>query len=301
MLRIPERVQDVPWLDLPPRVASGLEAARLATGAAPASRADDPISRISHEAIDYAAALPITDARLLSSRLYRYNTTPCSDDLRAAFGGNAQVAGMLGLNGSSAQLQRLAGSGYERVDHIHWHAWTRRTFIDAGTFNSLRYKLYVSPNPRAIVHVFEQTLKVAVELQVPSFKIGKSIGNLLRPDKLILYTDSASALDIVTTELKGVLAPHPAQGVPFTKCLDATGMLSAGADPPRSLDPSDPAQAESWRAWITHRLALAILQARAVSSDPSMHRELVLTRLSLEGIDTREWTPCPQLWQGEPS
>ncbi|HYP06069.1 MAG TPA: hypothetical protein VER03_07510, partial [Bryobacteraceae bacterium] len=275
---------------------SGPAAAPLLTAQANFERVTDPIAQLSHEAIHYAARLPITDARLLSSRLYRYNTTPCGDALRSAFDGNAQIAGMLGLAGSSPLLARIAGAGYDRVDHTQWHAWTLRTGLHP---ENLTYKLYVSPDPRAVVDVVEATLRIATDLRIPSFKIGRSVGNLVRPDKIVLYADSEDELLALASALEPLLAPHPAQGVPFTKCVDAQGMLSIGVDPPRSLCLSGWAQAESWRAWIADRLAIALIQARAFSKDPAAHVEFALSKLFIEGIDTRDWTASPKLWQGE--
>lgn len=277
---------------------SGPAAALVLTPNASFETVADPIAQLSREAIAYAARLPITDARLLSSRLYRFNTMPCSDDLRSAFGGNAQIAGMLGLAGSSPLLARIAAAGYDRVEHTQWHAWTRRTGLHP---ESLTYKLYVSPDPRALVDVVEATLDIAAEQQIASFKIGRSLGNLLRPDKIVLYADSEHELLALAAALEPKLARYPVQGVPFTRCVDAQGMLSVGVDPPRSLCLSGWAQAESWRAWIADRLAIALVQARASSNDPSAHLEFALAKLFVEGIDIRDWTACPRLWQGEAS
>lgn len=294
-------LDEVVELRTPAGFVSGPEAAPLITPRVTDFPVDDPIAQLSLEAIRYAATLPVSEPRLLSARLYRYNTMPCSTDLRLAFGSAPQIAGMMGLAGSSPLLQRLTGAEYDRVDHIHWHAWSRRSHVDDAAIDKLRYKLYVSPDPRTTVDVVERTVGIAIELKVPSFKLGKSLANLLRPDKFILYTDSSAALDVLATELSRELAEYPVQGVPFTKCIDGRGMLSTGADPPRSLCLSGWAQAESWRAWIADRLALAILQARAFSKSASAHCEFALGKLSVEGIDTRDWTPYPELWQGESS
>jgi hypothetical protein len=280
---------------------SGPAAAPFLSAMPSTSERTDPISRISRDALQYAASLPVDDARALSSRLYRYNSVPCSSELQSAFGNNSQIAGMLGLTGSSSLIRCLSDAGYERVNHVHWHAWTRRRFLEPESLNSLRYKLYISPAPHVLFEVVERAMEIAVRLQIPSLKIGKSIANLLRPDKFIFYTDSIEALDLLAQELQPEIDEFPAQGVPFTQSLYTTGIISAGSDPPRSLCNSGWAQAESWRAWITDRLALALMQARDHTASRAAQCEFALSKLSVEGIDTRDWTATPQLWEGEPS
>lgn len=256
------------------------------------------IARLSKEALRYAAALPITDPRSLSARIYRYNTAPFTPGIQSSFGNAVRTAAILGLAGAAPLISRLIREGYERVDHEQWLAWTRRRFVDPEAASTLRHKLYVSPILSALPEVVDRALKVAIDLHVPSFKIGKSAGNLLRPDKFVLYLDSAETLEAVSAQLQRELAEFPAQGVPFTRMLDQTGMLSAGADPPRSLCISGWAQAESWRGWVADRLALALLQARSFSNAET-RCEFALTKLSIEGIDTRDWVPTDQLWKGE--
>jgi hypothetical protein len=232
----------------------------------------------------------------LSARIYRYNTAPLTPEMQDAFGNPARTAGLLGVAGASPLLNLIARSGYERVDHDQWFAWTRRRYLAPEAACSLRYKLYVSPATKALADVVERALNVAIRFEVPSFKIGKSAGNLLRPDKFIFYLDSAETLGELSAQLHRELADYQAHGVPFTRMLDSAGMLSAGADPPRSLCISGWAQAESWRGWIADRIALALLQARAFTN-LDMRCEFALTKLSIEGIDTRDWAPTGQLWQ----
>jgi hypothetical protein len=206
---------------------------------------------------------------------------------------------MLGFSGTSRQLRSLIEAGYRGVEQSQWYSWTRPSYLETENKAKLRYKLYVSPAPHAVVDVVERAVKVAVQLEAPSFKIGTSIGSLLRPDKFILYTDSDQALHLLASELKRELAGYPAQGVPFTKPLDTTGMLSASLEPPRSFCLPGWEHAESWRAWITDRLAVALVQARSFSRDPAIQCEFALSKLYIDGIDTHEWTATSRLWQGQ--
>lgn len=277
---------------------SGPEAAILMAATQQSSNSEGAIARLSREAIHYAASLPVTDPRLLSARIYRYNTAPLTAETQANFGDPAQTAGLLGLAGASPLLSAIARSGYERVEHEQWLTWTRRGYLGPETAGSLRYKLYVSPVVNVLPEVVERALKIAIDLEVPSFKIGNSAANLLRPDKFIFSLDSAETLNALSAQLQRELAEYPAQGVPFTRMLDRAGIVSAGDDPPRSLCIPGWGQAESRRGWIADRLALALLQARSFAN-LQIRCEFVLTKLSIEGIDTRDWALTSQVWQGE--
>jgi len=88
----------------------------------------------------------------------------------------------------------------------------------------------------------------------------------------------------------------PAHGVPFTAEVAGEGLLSWGLDPPASEHLIEWQERESWRLWLTNRLANAILLAR---QDPERTIEpslFALERLRLEGVDTTTWTPSETLW-----
>jgi hypothetical protein len=95
----------------------------------------------------------------------------------------------------------------------------------------------------------------------------------------------------------------PAQGVPFTSEIAGDGLLSWGMDPPSSEWTALAKGAESWRLWLTHRLARALLSARgAAVADTGETAEIepwrfALERVRLEGIDTDSWTPGGGLWR----
>jgi uncharacterized SAM-binding protein YcdF (DUF218 family) len=79
-------------------------------------------------------------------------------------------------------------------------------------------------------------------------------------------------------------------------------------DPPASERPLAGGR-ESWRLWLTHRLARALLAARAArASGPTTGStagataaepwQIALERLRLEGVSTETWTPGSGLgWQ----
>src|SRR5256885_13570911 len=58
----------------------------------------DGLSRLSHEALNYAASLAQNDPLVLSDRLYRFNTRPLSPRWRARLADAAAVARLLDAN-----------------------------------------------------------------------------------------------------------------------------------------------------------------------------------------------------------
>lgn len=257
---------------------------------APPERPEGPSSRLAREALAYAGSLPVSDARRLSARLYTYNSIPATARWKAALCSAEAVADFLGLGPRGPNSDALANLGYEELDHPQWFAWTRR----AATLDNLRWKLYVSPRPEHLAAVLGRAIPLLGELGAGSLKIGRTAQNLLRADKFIVYLESAPALERLAAALRHELSGTPVQGVPFTCACGDDALLSWGVDPPRSLCLAGWAQAESWRAWIANRLAIALLQARAArSSEPW---RFALARLAAEGIDPVRWAPGPELW-----
>ncbi len=94
--------------------------------------------------------------------------------------------------------------------------------------------------------------------------------------------------------LRPALAGLAADGVPFTAACSADGLLSWGIDPPAEPG-ADLASRESWRLWLTNRLALALVAARgAAATMPPW--QFALARLALAGIDPRSWAPGEVNW-----
>ena len=100
----------------------------------------------------------------------------------------------------------------------------------------------------------------------------------------------------MAAQLSSELAGCPSQGVPFTAELAGSeGLLSWGMDPPRSQHMLEWQERESWRLWVTNRLALALVAARRDGGllEPWQY---ALARIELEGIDATTWTPHGDLW-----
>ena len=87
--------------------------------------------------------------------------------------------------------------------------------------------------------------------------------------------------------------------MPFTAALADDGLLSWGMDPPHSDRIPGWSGIESWRIWVTNRLARNILRARALGSGGLEPWHYALMRLGLEGVDTDGWLPTPAIWKAE--
>ena len=53
---------------------------------------------------------------------------------------------------------------------------------------------------------------------------------------------------------------------------------------------------ESWRLWLTNRLAVALLAARR-DGGPLEPWQYALARLEIDGIDPSTWAPSADLWE----
>ncbi len=84
--------------------------------------------------------------------------------------------------------------------------------------------------------------------------------------------------------------------MPFTAALGDDGLLAGGIDPPASEQIPDWPGGESWRAWVIHRLARAILRARALPQVEAEPWLIALDRLRLEGVDVEAWLPSESIW-----
>jgi hypothetical protein len=94
------------------------------------------------------------------------------------------------------------------------------------------------------------------------------------------------------------LAGCPAQGVPFTAQMTEDGLISRGIDPPPDNALPGWMERESWRLWVTNRLATAILAATPERGGGMEPWQFALRRMRLEGVDTATWTPSDRIWDG---
>ena len=251
------------------------------------------------KALAYGQSLGLTDRMALSMRLYGYNRAPLSPYWKQILRDAGAVAEFLGIRagGNQELLEREwldAAPGSEG-----WLTWQSRRLQTRGAFGSriaIGPKLYVSPQIDLLPEVLPVVLNVLSRTRVRQFKIGKGAAGLLRPDKMVAYFSAYDDLMETAEELKRELGGCAAQGVPFTAELTADGLLSWGVDPPTEGQVLPWVGLESWRLWVTNRLAAALIAARTDDSSSMEPWQFALRRLQLEGVDTRSWTPAGTDW-----
>ena len=296
------------------RFLSGAEAYELLYGPSASHSATGGLQELSRRALQYGAALDLADPFQLSLRLYNYHRLPITSRWRDAYPNRQAVAERLGVRSGGRYAAFVSSHWHEagnaddadgdgqnkESEHAGWLSWANRRRRASSAVTPTTHKLYVSPPPQFVENVFAIALRALTDTRVLQLKVGADVEGLLRPDKIVAYFESLddlrSAADILAPPLQGC----PAHGVPFTAPLDDDGLLSWGVDPPASQQLLNWQPRESWRLWLTNRLANALLTAKRTPAEATHRRpawQYALERLQLEGIDTETWTPNAGLWQ----
>jgi hypothetical protein len=171
-----------------------------------------------------------------------------------------------------------------------WLQWRSRRH-PAELDNSHGYKLYVSPQPDGLPDAFRAVVEVLEGAPAHHFKIGADPIGLLRPDKFVVYFQEFGPLQKASREIAAKLSGCGAQGVPFTAGLTDDGLLSWGIDPRPEKGDLRWQGAQSWRLWVTNRLATALALARNACPDTLQPWQFALERMRLENVDTATWIP----------
>ncbi|HKD84211.1 MAG TPA: hypothetical protein VKB58_05645 [Terriglobales bacterium] len=258
--------------------------------------------RLSLEALRYAEALDLTDSVALSARLYGYNRLPLTPRWKHMLAGPQGVTTYLRLHHAPVRelLQREWLPAPSAANNDGWLVWQSRRLSTSASFSergSVGCKLYISVSPEGLREAFPSILLALTHSRARAFKVGKNASGLLRPDKMVAYFGSLPDLMDTSERLKQALAGCAAHGVPFTAEITDDGLLSWGADPPMQDHAVPWIAIESWRLWVTNRLAVALISARNDNSSSLPPWEFALQRLQLEGIDTRSWAPPGADWK----
>lgn len=258
------------------------------------------LAQLSIEALQYAQTLEIDDITKLSARLYFYNRLPASPEWLRCLPTPEAVAVYLGIQEGGSNL-RLLRQNWSSISlsppYNRWHIWQSPHGERRSARPRITYKLYVSPICEFLSETFGAILDVLTSTQAMSFKVGFDVYGLLRPDKIVAYFGTFEQLQDTVCHLQGKLAGCPAHGVPFTAEIFGNGLLSWGMDPPRDQQVLVRQQRESWRLWLTNRLAAALLAAKASQSAIIPPWQFAMERLELEGVNTISWTPAQTIWE----
>ena len=186
--------------------------------------------------------------------------------------------GVLGLTVGD-RTRRTLEAAFNATSFDGWFSFSR---LPAGARLQSVCKLYVSPRPEALGDAFPQTAMVFAESGVQSFKIGRGIEGLLRPDKIVAYFEDCAHRADVVDALVRALPGCPVQSVPFTAEAGGDGLLSYGVDPPAE------GTLTSWRAWVTEKLAELLAAPSAMDVEARVGATLEGIRAA--GVDPRSWT-----------
>jgi hypothetical protein len=258
------------------------------------------LAGLSLAALRYGQALAIDDPLRLSFRLYGYNRRPLTPRWWKLLSGPEAVRAHLGIASGGANRQLLDRTWRLSSTSEAWLSWRSRSDEPAAAFPGAAWKLYVSPAPEALAEGFGAILAALAAARTGQLKIGSGAAGLLRPDKIVAYFPSFERLEEAARAVEARLGGVPAQGVPFTSEIAGDGLLSWGMDPPES-ERDAWGNRESWRLWLTHRLARALLAARSSGEDAREGVEpwrWAVERLRLEGVDPVTWTPAASQWGG---
>ncbi len=256
-----------------------------------------PLHRLSLLAGQYGQALNVRDAPMLASCLYSYNRLPNSRRWQEYFGTSQAVVRHLGLVPGSALSRCLDGYWRRRGlgdSDAHWFYWELRA-SDCWVGRRTPYKLYISPRPDYMDRVLPVLVETLTRVQSPGFKVGCDLINLLRPDKLVAYFHDPDQLHETARQLGQNFEGVVPQGVPFTAAITDGTILSWGVDPPPSQRVVS-WQGNSWRRWITDRLAVGLLAAKRTNAPDVEPWRYAFARLSALGVDTANWLPELRAW-----
>jgi len=108
----------------------------------------------------------------------------------------------------------------------------------------------------------------------------------------VIYFSEMDELWETAQRLATALAGCPVHGVPFTAPIgEDDGLLSWGVDPSQEFTTPLWTERESWRLWVTNRLAASLLSAK---KNPEANLEpwrFAMERMRLDNVDTDTWTP----------
>ena len=259
-----------------------------------------PSGCLSSRALAHAAATAPSDAESLAARLYNYNRMPVSPGWARRVPNLDATMGLLGLHAGGSVARRIArhwGLSSAPGPEAYWLTWSPLAPPSEAQRTAWSPKLYVSPHPGQLPDVLCATIDVMADVGPAPFKIALGAAGMLRPDKLVIYPRSSAALHELASELVRALAGVRPHGVPFTAPLDRDGLVSWGADPPSRAGIDNRSTSDSWRGWVTHRLALYLLAARSAGVSPIESMRFATARLSADGVDTTCWAPDLEIWE----
>ncbi len=247
------------------------------------------VAQLSWAAIDYAEAMESLDLNELASRLYLFNAAPSTPQLQQRFAGDQQLLDFLFEADTTARRIR-AHWRRQPIKHS-WLTWVNEQASAAAA----PYKLYVSPTLGDLPAVFAAAVESFTQAHCKQFKLGRGAYGVLRPDKLVAFFVELDQLQRAAELMRASTSGAGVQGVPFSAPVDADGLMSWGMDPPRFEQTLAVGEQQSWRQWLTERIAVYTVAARQAGVSA---RAFVRERIALDGVDCSNWAPDLAIWSG---
>ncbi|NOK71591.1 MAG: hypothetical protein GFH25_541324n34 [Chloroflexi bacterium AL-N10] len=246
------------------------------------------IGNLSLNALKYAQHLAINDLTRLSARIYFYNRIPVSAYWKALLPDLASVRKFLEFE-TSARTSLSRWVEVRQRNSQDWIVWSHPNRKPRSEKPRYTFKLYISSHPESLPKILPDAIEILLKTDSQSFKVGADVYGLLRPDKFVAYFWSLDSLNDAAQLLVKALDGVSIHGTPFTCEIGLNGLLSWGVDPPQDTQLISWQERESWRLWLTNRLASYML------SHPENHGEetwlYALNRLRTENVDPIQWTP----------
>ena len=246
------------------------------------------IAVLSIEALRYVEALGARSNPEMTRRLYDFGRRPATPAQKRALHQSGIDAASDALAAARPALDEYWVPA-QSMDS-YWMRWRPAKASDSG--EPTRFKLYISPALSDLADAFHASTEILGQSPgITGLKIGRGLAGLTRPDKLVAYFSRRDDLQEAGWRLHQRLHACQAQGVPFTAELSPDGLLSWGADPPRTA----PGQPGSWRFWLACKLAAHFATLRRANVSGPIW-PVVLDRLRADGVDPQTWIPDSNLW-----
>jgi hypothetical protein len=252
---------------------------------------------VSRDAIHYGFQLRLRNPIDLWPRLYFYGRYPFTPEWQSSYLSISNVLRFLDLDaGNDESISDIWAMTMPSLPQNPWIGFTPRSL--PPTLTDTMYKLYVSPSPRELPIALAAVRQLlASEHSHLFFKCAGEAQHFLRPDKLVIYTDTLDDLVLLAEALALRLEGCQSHPVPFTAPVKDEGLLSWGIDPPRGA--RHDAERTSWRVWICKELALSLIQARDDGLEtPEDAYSFSVDRLTSRGVDPRTWAPRNSIFVG---
>jgi hypothetical protein len=98
-------------------------------------------------------------------------------------------------------------------------------------------------------------------------------------------TDAQSAAQVLSGEMQEIRQ----QGVPFTERQDNVGLISLAMDPPRQTARSVFSTQNSWRLWVSRKIATAVILAKQSPDYPLSPEQSALWTMQFLGVEPETW------------